>query len=212
MDHPRPDMADAPVAMKKRPIDHRGFYVPWFVTEKNEAGLWDFGIVTYERRARALRSRLDWVTGEPLGRHMAFVIGPMCIINRVASDPPVRLETARWSARVCPFLSRPLAKRPEMERDHDTPGTPVLTNPGLCAVYVTDNITIRDGLIHLGHPSTIEWWTKGRRASPDEIGAGFEAGAERLRAMAAREGPESIAHFHRLLSAARTIMQTAEAV
>ena len=206
----RPDMLDAPSAMKARPIDHRGFYVPWFVSEKNCAGLWDFSVVTAERRDRALKSRLDWVTGEPLGRHMAFVIGPMCIINRIASDPPVRLETARWSARVCPFISRPLAKRPDPDRVGNTPGIPVSTNPGLCAIYVTSTISMHRGLIQLGNPSHIEWWTKGRRADPDETGMGFDAGSESLRALASDEGPGAIAHFERLLSRARTDMQVAE--
>jgi hypothetical protein len=31
-----------PPRMKQRPVDHRGFPVPWFVTNKTVAGLWDF--------------------------------------------------------------------------------------------------------------------------------------------------------------------------
>jgi len=38
---------ETPAAMALRPVDHRGFPVPWFVTKRTEAGL-------YRRRAEAL--------------------------------------------------------------------------------------------------------------------------------------------------------------
>lgn len=194
-----------PTRMRGRPIDHRGFPVPWFVTEKTENGLWDFVRIRGERVAEAVRQNRCWVTGEKLGRHAAFVIGPMCVINRVAADPPVIPEIAEWSAQVCPFLSRPMAKRPNQDEGQGaTPGVMVMGNPGICAVWVTQNHSFnRHRLFDIGTPISISWWREGRHATTDEISIGFEAGVERLRKMAEQEGNTAVAYFENLLRVAR---------
>ena len=102
-----------PPRMRNRPTDHRGFPVPWFVSNKTPAGLWDFVHVDPARLENAYRRGLCTLSGEPLGKFVSFVVGPMCIINRVAAEPPCIPELGKWAAQVCPFLSQPLAKRPK---------------------------------------------------------------------------------------------------
>ena len=104
-----------PARMRSRPIDHRGFPVPWFVTNKTPEGLWDFVHVDPARLRQAQKHGLCTLSGAPLGKLVAFVVGPMCIINRVAAEPPCIPELGKWAAQVCPFLSRPMAKRPDVD-------------------------------------------------------------------------------------------------
>lgn len=186
------DLGEVPSDMRRRPLDHRGYPVPWFVTEKTDDGLWNFSVVTPERVDQALKSRLCWVSGEPLGAYASFVIGPMCVVNRIATDPPARKSVAEWSARVCPFLTRPLAKRPSVPDSHDTPGVMVPDNPGICVVWTTKTWKRdRQGLIHLGDPVSVAWWREGRLATQDEIDTIFWQRVQTLRDMAAEEGPVS---------------------
>lgn len=196
----RPEIHPIPSHMRGRPIDHRGYPVPWFVTEKTPAGLWDFTVVHARRKDQAIRSRLCWVSGEPLRRHVAFVLGPMCTINRVASDPPVIPEIAEWSARACPFLSRPLARTPHFTGHHKTPGLMIPDNPGLCAVWVTTEWSCdRHGLIRMGNPTVVSWWREGRRVDGSvEARLIYEQRASRLEAMAAEEGPEALQVYRRM--------------
>jgi len=200
----REDMGGAPSCMKSRPIDHRGFYVPWFVTEKTDDGLWDFQVVTPSRRNEAIRKNLCWVSGQELGVYQAFVIGPMCTINRVAGDPPVKREVGLWSAMVCPFLSRPLAKRPEISRPRMKDPHMVEGNPGLCAVWVTKNYRLSDRapVFHLGYPESLTWFTKGRKATKKEVSDGFALGADRLLRIAAEEEQGASMECHRMINAA----------
>src|SRR5262245_10337978 len=105
---------------------HRGYPVPWFVE-------WVDGEPEFRAMSRVkwwtavgmgrdgiLRPHQShcWVCGGPMARAgflatFAFTIGPMCAINRVSSEPPSHVECAEWSARNCPFLSRPHARRRE---------------------------------------------------------------------------------------------------
>lgn len=199
------DLMNMPARMNGRPIDHRGFPVPWFVTNKDDAGNWDFRVVEESRKNEAIRHRKCWVSGEPLGRAVAFVVGPMCIINRVSSDPPVIPEIAEWSARICPFLSRPLAQRPLFDGQADTPGLMVADNPGMNAVWVTRDYTYgRHGLFHIGEePVRVSWWRKGVEVTGDtEAQSIYEARAAKLREMASSEGAAAMAYFARLKTSA----------
>lgn len=202
----RPELADMPDRLRGRPIDHRGFPVPWFVTNKTDAGLWDFVRINEARKNEALRKRVCWVSGERLGRAVAFVVGPMCIINRVASDPPIIPEIAEWSARICPFLSRPLAKRPDWDGDQRaTPGVLVPDNPGLCAVWVTRDyeMSTRDyGVIHFWEPQRVTWWRKGEDVTHSQEARNiYEARAAVLEESAIQEGPGAHRFFLKLKAA-----------
>lgn len=192
-----------PPRMRSRPIDHRGFPVPWFVSNKTHDGLWDFVALDAARLDMAFRMGLCTLSGEPLGRHVAFVVGPMCIINRVAAEPPCIPELGEWAAQVCPFMSRPLAKRLNVDAStvQSPPGIMVADNPGGCVVWTvkrTDFERDKSGLYHFGDPTSVTWWTKGRKATPDEARALFAAWAAKLEAMASEEGDGALRHFYAL--------------
>lgn len=200
----RPDCLPLPKAMVGRPVDPRGYPVPWFASRTADG--YDFRVVEVARRDEAVRHRKCWVSGEPLGRFAAFVIGPMCTVNTVSADPPVRPDLAYWSARVCPFLTRPLAVRNERGLEglqDETPGIAIKHNPGVCAVWVTRFWTFdRDGLFRFGEPHEIRWYARGRAATRAEVVAAFERGFPRLQELADAEGAAAQAALARARDAA----------
>src|SRR4029077_20531487 len=98
--------------------DSRGFPVPWFVqwcenAERSWPGVGppDFRVTDSRRFAAAIKQHLCWVCGESLGRHQVFVIGPMCVVNRVTSEPPNHRDCAEFAVKACPFLTQPRMRR-----------------------------------------------------------------------------------------------------
>ena len=199
---------DLPGEMIGRPIDHRGFPVPWFVTEKDEHGNWDFVRIEARRFNEAIRGQFCWVSGKPLGRYRTFVIGPMCVVNRVAADPPVKKSIGEWSAKTCPFMLNPAARRDRSipkEAYEDQRGVMLERNPGVCALYtVKGHVRSRNGLFHLPAPESVEWFAKGQRASRDQVVAAIQTGLPTLEEMAAQEGQRAI---DALAAAVATAMQ-----
>lgn len=185
----RPEMQNAPRCMSNRPIDHRGFYVPWFVTEKTEDGHWDFVRIQASRVRQAMEEKLCFVSGTPLGKYSSFVVGPMCTINRVGSDMACRREVAQWAAKVCPFLTRPLAVR-EHVPDHVTPGNLDTGNPGCAVVWtgLTRNILVmRNNLIRIPPATSVEFYKEGQLATKGEARHFMKVGARKLMALAEQE-------------------------
>src|SRR5262245_34298100 len=119
----------------------RGFPVPWFVAwiDTPEGKVPDFRVIDTPKFPQAIRERLCWVCGWPLGTRMAFVAGPMCGVNRTSGEPPCHLECARYSARNCPFLSKPQMTRRENDKPEGVTVNPFMLdrNPGLTLVWVT---------------------------------------------------------------------------
>ena len=197
--------------MRHRPVDHRGFPVTWFVTEKNREGHWDFVNIKSERYVTAVKRDLCWVTGEPLGAHRSFVIGPMCVVNRVAADPPVRLDVGRWSAKVCPFLSQPLARRDRSLTAADYAsqrGNMLERNPGVCAIYTVrrGSYSLHQGLFHLPPPESVEWWCRGKVATREEVWASVESGLTTLQDMASKEGGAAVTLLEKMVQSAMSLL------
>jgi hypothetical protein len=145
-----------------------------------------------------MRHKKCWVCGEPMGKYMSFVIGPMCGINRTISDPPSHTECAEFSAVNCPFLSRPLAKRRTdgVEDMDDAAGFAIKRNPGAVGVWTTLSYkTFRPTagapgiLFEIGDPVSLEWYANGRPATSDESVA---TGLPILVDMAKQDGPEGL--------------------
>jgi hypothetical protein len=105
------NIENVPERIAKLPRDDRGYPVPWFVAWVD--GRPDFRVIEGGRIFEALKERRCWVCGEKLGRYLAFVIGPMCAINRITSEPPSHRDCALFAARACPFLTMPRMKRNE---------------------------------------------------------------------------------------------------
>jgi hypothetical protein len=133
----RADLPPLPPRMQHLPIDARGFPVPFFVAWID--GVPDHRIADPKKFELAVRFRRCWVCGEQMGRFCAYVIGPMCAVNRVSADPPMHRECAEYSVRVCPFLTRPHARRrtDALTENGESRGIPILRNPGVALLWVT---------------------------------------------------------------------------
>lgn len=196
----RPELERLPARMSTLPIDERGYPVPWFVAWQN--GKPEFRAMDTQKWIRAVQQRRCWVCGGPLGRHVAFVAGPMCGLNRTSAEPPSHLECAEWSARNCPFLSRPHMVRredavinTESLKDRGA-GIPIERNPGVAMVWVTTSYRVFDDgkgrpLIEMGPADRVLWYAEGRLATRAEVAASVDSGLPRLRDVARQEGAEA---------------------
>src|SRR5262245_8682339 len=178
----REGLPPLPERMMNLPLDPRGYPIPWFVGELAD-GTRDFRIADQRKRALGHKNRLCWLCGGKLGSYMAFVIGPMCVVNRNTSEPGSHLECARFAATACPHLTMPEAKsRADQLLAQGARGLAAALpgNPGACAIYVTKTSQAyrvpesRDWLIRLGEPERIEWYCRGRIAMREEIEAVLE--------------------------------------
>jgi hypothetical protein len=187
-----------PARIKALPIDERGYPVPRFV--KWLDGVPDFRVADLDFMARAVRNRLCWVCGQPLGVHLAAVTGPMCVMSRTVSEPGSHLTCAQFSVQACPFLTQPNRPRNAhgLPEDKIEPGIMIKRNPGVSAIYVTDTLTpfrppIGEGvLFRLGEPTSVEWWSHGRRATREEVMASITSGLPLLEEAARLQGPETV--------------------
>jgi hypothetical protein len=184
--------------MAGRPIDHRGFPVPWFVTAKDDRGLWEFRAVEAARLAEAINRRVCWICGQPLGRAVAFAIGPMCTINRISAEPPQHLECAVFAARACPFMATPAAVRRErgLEDRDCVGGIMIKRNPGVVAVWACREfrMEMRPGPIFRlsGEPMQVLWFREGREAMRAEVEASIARGLPLLRELAEQDGAKAV--------------------
>ena len=126
----------------------------------------------------------------------AFVIGPMCAVNRTSSEPPSHLDCARFSARNCPFLSQPRMKRVgEQNLPHGTAapaGEMIKRNPGVTLIWQTLRYSVwddgRGGVLHdIGKPHEVEWYAHGREATRDEVLESINSGLPLLADMCQRD-------------------------
>jgi hypothetical protein len=141
---------------------------------------------------------------------LTFVIGPMCGVNRVSSEPPSHPACGVFAAEACPFLSRPLARRPptdDLERRFgelpEMPGAPILHNPGVTLVWGTLRYQISQNnpglLFHIGAPERVQWFREGRQATRQEVLDGIEKGLPNLLDLAEAESPEAVLEVHHSL-------------
>jgi hypothetical protein len=175
------------------PHTREGYPVPWFVAWID--GKPDFRVIRPGGVSMAVQQQLCWVCGLIRGAWSAFVIGSMCAVNRVSSEPPSHRDCAIYAAKHCPFLSKPNMRRRESNLPTDvTPagGVPIDRNPGVALVWVTRKFSIfRDPagapLFDVGEPSEVLWFAEGRAATRDEVLASIDSGMPILRAEAERE-------------------------
>jgi hypothetical protein len=193
-----PEMPDK---LKKLPVDERGFPIPKFVASLN--GKPDFRVADSDFMVRAVKQKLCWLCGEPLGRFVVFVVGPMCCINHLSSEPPSHLACAEFACKACPFLTNPNRGRNEHnlpEDAHEPGGTMIRRNPSVAAIWVTRGYEVfRPSVGHpgvlfrIGDPERVKWMAKGRIASRAEVMASIDGGLPQLQKMAEEEGPEAVA-------------------
>lgn len=192
----------------KLPHDKRGFPVPWFVAWDGDKPL--FPVMDPAKFVQAVRQDKCWVCGEKLGKFKTFVIGPMCCVNKISSEPPCHKDCAEFSARYCPFLTRPKMRRVTTHDGYiDIPtskpaGIMLEHNPGVTSLWTTKSFGIMrmpDGfLFNIGPFESIEFWANGRRAKRPEVYAAIDKGLPLLRDMAGIDGPEGQAECERKIA------------
>lgn len=182
--------AAMPDRVRRLPRNRHGYPIPWFVAEL-EDGSRDFRIADQRKHLDALRFKLCWVCGGNLGRYAAFVIGPMCAVNRISAEPPSHLDCAVYSAKVCPFLATPQMKRREGGKPDglvEAAGVTITRNPGVALVWTTRQYRIfrpemgaAGYLCDIGEPTSLQWFAEGRAANRAEVIASMESGLPALR-------------------------------
>lgn len=190
--------AEIPARIKKLPVNKDGYPVPWFVAFIE--GVPDFRVIGPDKIRDAVKMKLCWVCGEPLGAWLAFTIGPMCAINRVSSEPPAHRECAIFSAKACPFLSNP--ERPRRESNlpvgHQEPaGLSIDRNPGVTLIWITKSYKIiyldRGILFDIGPHEETLWYARGRLATREEVIVSIETGMPALEKAAQEDGEQALA-------------------
>jgi len=197
----RPELGDLPLRLRGLPLD-RGYPVPWFVAWSD--GRPEFRAADPQKFARAIREKRCWVCGQPLGKFLAFVIGPMCAINRTSSEPPCHHECAVWSAQHCPFLSRPhMVRREDAISEAAFAGDAAIPrNPGVAGIWTTLTYHVfkapRDAamgyLIRMGNAERVEWFAEGRPATRAEVLASIDSGIPLLLEATEREATTADKH------------------
>lgn len=197
---------EMPPRIAALPVDAIGRPIPWFVWIDDD-GKPDFRVVGPGKLQQALRG-LCWVCGKGFagGEDRAFVLGPMCGINRVAPEPPSHVACATWSALNCPFLATPQMTRRDRHMPEGTaepPGIMLRRNPGVALVWVTGYrswSTRRDGsgLFDIGNPKRALWFAQGREATRAEVLASVDSGLPILRELAEQDGPDAVAELERM--------------
>ena len=195
----RSDLPPRPPRMARLPLTDKGYPVLWF-SFVDDDGKADLRVVGPGKRELALKHKVCWLCGEPLGRYLSFVVGPMCGINRVSAEPPQHLECAEYAVVACPFLTRPLATRNDRglaELGTKEPGGLMIArNPGVSLIWTTRDakpFRVPGGvLMRMGDPTSISFWSNGRKATRAEIDASIESGFPILQAEAEREGGDAV--------------------
>jgi hypothetical protein len=189
-----PDMPDS---IRRLPKDSRGYPIPWFVAELAD-GTRDFRVIDPRKIALAHRNRLCFVCGRPLQRYGAFVIGPMCAVNRISAEPPSHPLCALFSVKACPFLSQPRRIRDDRELPAGwelAAGDGVLRNPGVTLIWWSLRWTPFRApggvLFNIGEPYRMTWWREGREATRAEIDESIRTGLPALEERAVEEGPRA---------------------
>lgn len=164
--------ADVPVPprLARQPRDKHGRLIPWFVGYVD--GQPDHRVVRPGGITDAVRFNVCFLCGQTLGGYKAFLLGPMCTINRVSAEPPSHKDCAVYAARACPFLTHPYMRRREnLPEDTVAPdGEMNPRNPGASAVWTTRTWARKPGLqlFTVGEPTSVTWWREGRPATYKE--------------------------------------------
>lgn len=194
-------LPEMPPGIAALSVDDRGWPVPWFVSWRIDRRGPDFRAVEAGKVATALNMRICWCCGQRLGETAVFLVGPMCGINRISSEPPSCHDCAGWAVQACPFLLNPHMRRMPSEDGDREVGVMVKRNPGVTLLWEAREwspFRVDGGvLIDLGDPLNVAWIREGRNATRAEVEESIAGGVGQLREMAAEEGAEAVAELRR---------------
>ena len=170
-----------------------------------EAGQPDFRCVAPGKLEEAVRRSICWVCGQPLGRFKSFTTGPLCAVNGVSAEPPSHRECAEYSAKTCPFLTKPRMRRNERDLSDDAPhpvGSMIDRNPGVALIWTTSTFQVRrvaegalfrsarlmrcSGSPKAERPRALRFWPRSKVGFPISW------------LSAEKDGPEALRELHRL--------------
>lgn len=101
---------DIPPFLSHLRVDDRGYPVPFFVPWKD--GIPQFLYMDQKKQELSMERNLCHICGKKLNKDYAYVItGPVGLMNRVVSDPPMHRECAEFSLAVCPHMLYHRAER-----------------------------------------------------------------------------------------------------
>jgi hypothetical protein len=189
-----------PERIKRLPI-YNGLPVPFFVAWKRANGLPaiasdedavpDFRLTDPVKRAASAIRNQCWICGDVLGRHSVFLGSPLILITRNATEGPMHLECANFSAQVCPFLASGLADKSSnremlktLQMLEPIPGIAMVYH---CTSFKTKKLAGGFYLWIVDEPTQVEWYARGRRATRTEIDGSVRPTLDKLRETAHRE-------------------------
>ncbi len=181
----RAGMEPMPNTMRRRPIDERGYPVPWFTAVVN--GKYDLRVADARKIPKALHQRICWICGQRMGLVATFVVGPMAVMNSVTSEPPSHPDCAEWASRVCPFINQSMRFRNRHEYPEGTrkpAGISMEHQPGIMALWTTNTYSpfrVQNGtLIKVGVPKEVIWVKEGRHATRAEVVEAVDAAHKQM--------------------------------
>lgn len=210
----RSDLPPLPERLRHLDLDDRGYPIPWFVA-RIKGRKPDIRFADSWRRSEALALGKCWVCGYTIApENPAFVIGPMCLVNRVSAEPPTHLECAEYSVKACPFLAKPKMVRRENDRPENPaqlPGHAIMRNPGVALIYVPKSFVLEpDGrgeyLFRLGEPLSLSFWAEGRPATRDEIEESIRTGMPILATQCDEQPGNRLEDLERMHAAAKLLL------
>lgn len=110
-----------PPILRERPVDHRGYVIPFFVPIVN--GVPDFRYQDANKRRICIDQHVCSICGKKLYlKSYWFACGPMGLMNTISSDAAMHEDCARYSLAVCPHMLLYRAER----RTKEVEGNPNL--------------------------------------------------------------------------------------
>lgn len=197
---------NCPTAIKQLPRDDRGYPIPFFVATQPD-GTRDLRFASGEKQVACVRGRLCWVCGKRLRTIVAFVGGPMSLVNERFCDVACHPTCAEFSARNCPHLNRSSAKYRENDVPKDAASFSGANkqHPGVvgviyCTGYESKIERVGDGAGYVVWPrgiTRIAWYFEGEIVDPEKAATLWKPPAEvesqyvdQIREMIRRSGSE----------------------